>query len=334
MIRYLTAGESHGKALVGILEGIPPHVSVSVDKINQDLLRRQGGKGRGGRMKIESDTVEILSGVRGGVTMGSPIALLIRNRDYDNWAGVMCPKDGDRSQRALTKVRPGHADLPGCIKHGFVDARYVLERASARETAMRVAIGSICKQYLESKGIVVISRVLSIGGATDDKDIEDAINKAKSAGDTLGGRVEITVRGVPVGLGSYTHYDHKLDAKLAFDLMSIQSVKAVEIGAGVKAADLSGSQMHDEIFLGKKGTYERRTNRAGGIEGGMSNGEDIVVTVSLKPIPTLMKGLDTVDIVTKRAAKAEPERSDTCAVEAAAVVAECVAAATIASEIC
>jgi len=328
-MRYLTAGESHGKALVGILEGMPSHIKISLDKINEQLARRQQGYGRGGRMAIERDTAEILSGVRGGVTLGSPIAIMIVNRDYANWQEVMCPVSGDWSKRQLTAVRPGHADLSGCIKYGFDDARNVLERASARETAMRVAIGAICRQYLEQKGIEVTSRIVTIGGVGGDTKIKAAIDKAKADGDTLGGICEVVIKGVPVGLGSHVHYDRKLDALMAMHLMSIQSVKAVEVGLGVESARLRGSQVHDEIVLGNS-EYKRKSNNAGGIEGGMSNGEDIVVRVSFKPIPTLMKGLDTVDIKTGKAVKAAPERSDVCAVEAGAVVAENVAAFVIA----
>jgi len=328
-MRYLTAGESHGKALIGILEGMPAGVKIDLDKLNEQLRRRQQGHGRGKRMAIETDTAEILSGVRGGVTLGSPIALIINNRDYDNWREVMDPVSGDPSLRRLTAVRPGHADLSGCIKYGFSDARNVLERASARETAMRTAIGALCRQYLESKGITVSGKVLSVGGATELKDMEALIDKAKAEGDTLGGKAQIIISGAPVGLGSYVHYDRKLDGLLARELMGIQSVKAVEIGLGTKSAGLTGSKVHDGIY-NQNGKYVRRTNNAGGIEGGMSNGEDIVVTVSFKPIPTLMKGLDTVDIATGKAVKAAPERSDVCAVWAGAVVAENVSAFVIA----
>jgi len=333
-MRYLTAGESHGKALVGILEGMPAHVKISIDKINEQLTRRQQGYGRGGRMAIENDTAEILSGIRGGITLGSPIAVIINNRDYDNWRGIMCPVTGDWNKKPLTAVRPGHADLPGCIKYGFDDARNVLERASARETAMRVAIGAICRQYLEQYRIEVKSRIVSIGGVSGDDEIKAAIDKAKTEGDTLGGIVEVVIKGAPIGLGSHVHYDRKLDAVMAMHLMSIQSVKAVEVGLGAESAVKKGSEVHDEIEnRGQRiedREFKRKSNNAGGIEGGMSNGEDIVIRVSFKPIPTLMKGLDTVDIKTGEQTKAAPERSDICAVEAGAVVAENAAAFVIA----
>jgi len=335
-MRYLTAGESHGKALVGILEGMPAHIRISIDKINEQLARRQQGYGRGGRMSIESDAAEILSGVRGGITLGSPIAIIINNRDYENWSEVMCPVSGDWSKRPLTAVRPGHADLAGCVKYGFDDARNVLERASARETAMRVAVGAVCRQYLEQKGVEITSRVISIGGVSGNSGIKAAIDKAKADGDTLGGIAEVLIKGVPVGLGSYVHYDRKLDAAIAMHLMSIQSVKAVEIGLGVESAACKGSEVHDEMENKEQRPeirkIRRKSNNAGGIEGGMSNGEDIVIRVSFKPIPTLMKGIDTVDIRTGKAVKAASERSDVCAAEAGSVVAENVAAFVVADE--
>lgn len=328
-MRLLTAGESHGKSLAGIIEGLPAGATIDIGRVDADLARRQQGYGRGGRMKIETDRAEILSGVIGGRTIASPLSFLVKNKDYENWTEFMSPEDGDVSGRPLTAVRPGHADLTGIIKYGFgANARPVLERASARETAVRVAAGAICKQVLEPLGIVVKSRVLSIGGETDPEAMHAAIREARLGGDTLGGEAEIVVSGMPIGVGSYVQFDRKLDAVLAMHLMSIQSVKAVGVGLGAAFAALPGSKAHDEIF--KSG---RKTNRAGGIEGGMSNGEDIVLRVTFKPIPTLMKGLNTVDVKTGEPARAASERSDTCAVEAATVVAECVAAFAILSEV-
>lgn len=327
-MKLLTAGESHGKRLVGILEGMPAGVKISSEFINTELKRRQGGAGRGGRMKIESDKVELISGVRGGITMGSPVSFTIENRDYANWEKSMDCENGDVVQNRLTAVRPGHADLTGMIKYGFDNARNVLERASARETAVRVAAGAICRQALAAVGIIVTSRVLSIGGEAGDENIAAAIEKARKDGDTLGGEVEITISGVPAGVGSYAHYDRKLDARLAFHMMSIQSVKAVSFGLGAGYAALPGSRAHDEIF-----PEGRRTNNAGGIEGGMSNGEDIIIKLTLKPIPTLMKGLSTVDTDTGGPVTAASERSDVCAVEAGGVVAENVAAFAVLCEL-
>lgn len=320
-MKLLTAGESHGKCLVGILEGLPSGVKISKEYIDGELRRRQGGYGRGGRMKIESDSVTLLSGIRGGLTMGSPVSFMIENKDYENWAETMDCETGDVTKKKLTAVRPGHADLSGMLKYGFTDARNVLERASARETAARVAAGAICRQALYEAGITITGRVLGIGGESREDNIKAAIDQARREGDTLGGNAEITIKGMPVGVGSYVQYDRKLDAKLAMHMMSIQSVKAVGIGLGEQFGSLKGSTAHDEIFSGG-----RKTNRAGGIEGGMSNGEDIIIRVTFKPIPTLMKGLATVDAETKQSVRAASERSDVCAVEAAAVVAENVAA--------
>lgn len=321
-MRLLTAGESHGKALVGILEGLPAGAVIDVAGVNAELAARQQGYGRGGRMKIETDRIEILSGMIGGKTIASPLAYLIPNKDYANWETVMSPTEGNVDARALTAVRPGHADLSGIVKYGFgANARPVLERASARETATRVAAGAICKQVLAAVGVTVTGRVRHICGKATEEEQHAAVDAARKAGDTLGGEAEITVKGMPVGVGSYVQADRKLDAALAGQLMGIQSVKAVEIGLGKALGSLKGSEAHDEIF-----PDGRKTNRAGGIEGGMTNGEDVVLGVTFKPIPTLMKGLNTVDVKTGEATRAASERSDCCAVEAATVVAENVTA--------
>ncbi len=357
MFRYLTAGESHGKALTGIIEGFPANVPIDTAVINADLKRRQQGYGRGARMKIEVDQVELLSGIRGGKTLGSPIAFLIKNRDYANWEKYMDPSRIWDSGRNVTKPRPGHADLTGAIKYGFADIRNVLERSSARETAVRVAVGSMAKQLLNCFGVEAVSHVVAIGTASLKESIGDPariklgdqspvrcvdeateqemivqIKEAKEAGDSLGGVFEIRLTGVPPGLGSYVHWDRKLDARLAFALMSIQGMKAVEIGEGFKNAGLKGSQVHDEIFYSEAEGYYRKTNRAGGIEGGMSNGETIILRSYMKPIPTLYKPLQSVDIKTKEGFLATVERSDTCAVPAASVVGEMVALTVIAEE--
>ena len=322
-MRLLTAGESHGKGLVGILEGLPSGAKIDIGRVNAELARRQGGYGRGGRMKIETDTIEVLSGLNGGVTLASPLAYFIKNRDYENWTAVMSPETGDISLKKLTRVRPGHADLTGVKKYGFGDnARPVLERASARETAARVAGGAICRQVLEAVGVTISSRVLHICGITDTAEQRAAIDEAMRAGDTLGGEAEITVKGMPLGVGSYVQYDRRLDALYAFHLMGINAVKAVGVGMGRDLAYMKGSEAHDCIY-----PDGRRTNRAGGLEGGMSNGEDIVLTAAFKPRPTLMKnGLATVDLATGEPASAAAERSDCCVMEAAAVVAENVVA--------
>jgi len=357
MLRILTAGESHGKALVGIIEGFPSNVAISVEGINQDLTRRQRGYGRGGRMLIERDTVEILSGVRGGRTLGSPISYIIQNKDYENWQEHMDPIMPNKVDRRVTKARPGHADLTGAIKYNFTDIRNVLERSSARETALRVAAGSIINQLMETFGIKVASHVTSIGPVAikervsdierllkaeasevrciDDKIADEmmaAIKAAKEAGDSLGGTFEIHITGVPVGLGSYVQWDRKLDARLAYQLMSIQGIKGVEIGYGFDNSQKPGSEVHDEIYYNDNLGYHRITNRAGGIEGGMSNGENIIIRCAMKPIPTLYKPLQTVDIETKEAIEASVERSDSCAVPAASVVGEMVAISVIAEE--
>ena len=356
-MRYLTAGESHGKGLTAILDGFPSLVPIDKAAVDAELRRRQLGYGRGGRQKIEKDGAEITAGLFGGVTLGSPIAFFIANRDYASWQEFTDPETGKIAEKALTAVRPGHADLAGLIKYDFTDARPILERASARETAARVGVGAFCKQLLSHLGITVASHIVKIGGVSANvqalpKDVNAAadadpvrclekaasqkmcaaIDEAKQKCDTLGGEAEILAFGVPVGLGSHTQHDCKLDALLCAELMGIQSVKCVQVGLGASVADLAGSEVHDELFPdGKRIT--RKTNRAGGIEGGMSNGEPIVLRVSFKPIPTLMQGLQTVDVRTGKAVKAAAERSDACAVPAAAVVAESAVAFVLANEL-
>ncbi len=357
MFRYLTAGESHGKGLVGVIEGFPSNVKIDLDKINHDLGRRQKGYGRGERMKIEQDKMNILSGIRGGKTLGSPISFMIENKDYQNWEEYMDPIEGKEGNRKITMPRPGHADLIGALKYGFSDIRNVLERSSARETAARVGVGSLAKQLLDNFGIEVFSHVISIGGASVYEQISDKellaqsdksevrccdpkaeaamieeIERAKVAKDSLGGIFEIRIVGVPAGIGSYVQWDRKLDANLAFALMAIQAIKGVEIGAGFCAGRKLGSEIHDEIYHDVDHGYYRKTNRAGGIEGGMSNGEDIIIRCAMKPIPTLYKPLKTVDVETKEQVLATVERSDTCAVPAASVVGEMVAVTVIAQE--
>ena len=357
-MRFLNAGESHGKALVGIIEGLPANLTVDEDKINAELARRQSGYGRGGRMKIEKDKIEFLSGVRNKTTLAGPIAFQIVNLDHASWLGVMGSGECDLSKRVVSEVRPGHADLTGCVKYGFDDARNVLERASARETASRVASGAIAKQFLSKLGIVVGSHVYNIGGVkaphgcysaselvkkSDESEVRcmdeaiakammEKIDQAKEEKDTLGGEVEIVISGVPAGIGSYAHYDKKLDYALMGAIGGVQSVKSVSIGLGEECANLFGSQVHDRIY-NENGRIVRKTNNAGGIEGGMSNGEDIIIRAALKPIPTVMKGLETVDIRSGNATLSSPERSDVCAVPAAGVVLECVVALVLAEKI-
>lgn len=353
MLRYFTAGETHGKCLTVIIEGVPAGVKISLDIINRELAKRQKGHGRGGRMLIEKDTAEILSGVRGGVTLGSPIALKIENRDWANWSEIMGTEDAN-AEKSVEFPRPGHADLSGGMKYNHHDLRNVLERASARETAARVAMGALVRQIVEPFGITLNSHVVSIGDVSDTADITvpdfyervsqspvsfgdkeaekkaiEYIDNIKDSGESCGGIVETIVTGAPVGLGSYVHYDKKLDARLAFSVMSVQAIKGVEIGMGFDAARTCGSNVHDEIVYDNG--FSRITNNAGGIEGGMSNGEPIVVRAAMKPIPTLYNPLRTASIIDKSEHKASVERSDACAVPACAVVVEAVVAFEIAN---
>lgn len=354
-MKLTTAGESHGKGLIAVIEGLPANLKLDIEEINYYLSLRQGGYGRGARQKIERDTVEILSGVRNSLTLGSPVTLLIKNNDYANWSEVMSAEKADTSLRRLTKVRPGHADLAGVLKYGHDDARNVLERASARETAARVAAGTVAKQYLKELGVEISGFVKAVCGVTDEKDYPfEALDNAKKSrlfmlnkdkeekavalldelkenGDTAGGVLEIRVKGLKSGFGSCMTYDQKLDARLAFAAMSVQAVKGVEIGLGFKAAGMRGSKVHDEIYY--DGGYYRKTNNAGGIEGGMSNGEEIVLRAAMKPIPTLMCGLNTVDIITHESVKAASERSDVCAVCAAEVILESAVAFALAQTV-
>ncbi len=311
MLRYLTAGESHGKALVAILEGMPAGVKIDSARINSELKRRQQGIGRGARMQIEHDKGQILSGLKKGITLGSPIVLLIENKDFsiEKLPVVTCP-------------RPGHADLAGILKYGFTDCRNVLERASARETAARVGIGAVCKIFLEEFKIRISSIVLSIAGDPGIESMIKRINEAREKKDTVGGIFTVIARGVPCGLGSYMHADRRLDGRIAQGIMSIPGVKGVDIGLGFGYADKFGSECHDAIYYSKNKGYFRKTNNAGGIEGGISNGEDIIIRACMKPISTLLKPLGSVNITTKKPAKASVERSDICAVESAGVVAE------------
>ncbi|MFB6727965.1 chorismate synthase [Bacillus mobilis] len=357
-MRYITAGESHGPQLTTIIEGVPAGLPLVADDINEELARRQKGYGRGRRMQIETDQVQIVSGVRHGETLGSPIALVVENRDFAHWTKIMgaeplTEQEEKEMKRKVTKPRPGHADLNGAIKYGHRDMRNVLERSSARETTVRVAAGAVAKKVLAELGITVAGHVIEIGGVqakeikyrsieelksiTESSPVrcldEDAGNKmmkaiddAKANGDSIGGIVEVIVEGMPIGVGSYVHYDRKLDAKLAAAIMSINAFKGVEIGIGFEAAHRPGSEVHDEILWNEEHGYTRRTNNAGGLEGGMTTGMPIVVRGVMKPIPTLYKPLQSVDIDTKEPFTASIERSDSCAVPAASVVAEAVVA--------
>lgn len=311
MLRYLTAGESHGRCMLAILEGMPCGLKIRKERIDLELRHRQSGYGRGPRMKLEKDKVEILSGLRKGLSLGSPIALMIANKDYKI----------DKLP-SITSPRPGHADLAGVIKYGFSDVRDVLERSSARETVARVAIGAICKIFLEEFKVQIKSKLISIVGEKEKLRIRRKVERAKILKDTLGGIFEVRVVGVPIGLGSYVHYDRRLDARLAQALISIPAIKAVEFGLGFGFAEKYGSEVHDAIYFNKTKGYFRKTNNAGGIEGGVSNGEDIIIRCCMKPISTLGRPLDSVDIITKKPTKAAIERADTCAVEAAGVIAE------------
>lgn len=361
MLKFRTAGESHGQALVALIEGIPAHLNIDSDFINHELKRRQGGYGRGGRMKIEQDEVEILSGVRHGETIGSPISMLIKNRDWANWTEIMAireSKDDAASKRRVTRPRPGHTDLAGSLKFNHTDARNILERSSARETAARVAAGAIAKIFLKAFEIEILSHTKSIGDVhlpdrfnvtwpqlesiMDDDVVRCVIpelaermvaeiQSAQKDGDTIGGTFEVVARGVPPGLGSHATWDSRLDGKLAQAMMSINAVKAVEIGDGVGVASSRGSSAHDEIAYDNVARrFYRLTNRAGGIEGGISNGEDVRVVGYLKPIPTLKKALQSVDMISKEPFAAQHERSDTCTVPAAGVIGESVVALVLA----
>lgn len=354
-LRFLTAGESHGKALAVIVEGMVAGLPISEDYIYRDLKRRQGGYGRGDRMKIEQDRAEIMSGVRHGLTLGSPIALLIRNKDWENWQEAMNISTVTGEIKEVTKLRPGHADLAGALKYGHEDIRNILERASSRETAARVAAGAIAKRFLEEFSIQIHSHVTNIGGVTakpgslidwekvelspvrcaDEeaaKDMVAAIDRAKRDGDTLGGIFEVIAENVPVGLGSHVHWDRRLDGTIALAIMSIPAVKGVEIGAGFAQANLRGSEVHDIIEYHPESAkpWHRPTNRAGGIEGGISNGEPLVIRAAVKPIATMLKPLPSVDFKTGQTSPAHYERSDICIVPAAGVIGEAMLALVLA----
>lgn len=360
MLRFLTTGESHGPALVSILEGVPAGLKLDIDKINDEMWRRQQGYGRGNRQKIEKDKAEIIGGVRHGITTGAPIAMLIRNRDFENWRHVMSIEPVDMSlpevieqfeKKLIGRFRPGHADLAGTLKYRQSDIRDVLERASARETASRVAAGGVCRQFLEAFGIKSASHVIQVGAVKakpkaanmsieeidakvvqselfcldDDatESMKELIKSTWTEGDSLGGVIEVVVDGLPVGLGSYTQWDKRLDGQLAQAVMSIQAMKAVEIGDGVEGAGAPGSRVHDAIYPGDGNSrypFTRKTNHAGGLEGGMTNGERLCLRVYMKPIPTLRKGLDSLSFPEFDAQKAHYERSDVCAIAAASVV--------------
>ncbi len=354
-LRFTTAGESHGRGLIAIVEGIPAGLAISAAQVNAELARRMAGHGRGARMRIEADAIDWLAGVRAGETLGSPIAMLIWNRDWENWRDVMAPEagaPGEVRRRAVTRPRPGHADLAGALKYDRADARDVLERASARETAARTACGAVCRALLAEFGIELGSHVVELGDVVArppdplpaplnavadaspvrcldpaaERTMIERIDAARAAGDTLGGVVEVVARGVPVGLGSYVSWDTRLDGRLAQALMSIPAVKGVELGLGFAAARLPGSAVHDEILTG----FARATNRAGGTEGGMTTGEPVVARVAMKPLATLMTPLRTVRLDTGEAATAQAERSDVTAVPAMGVVAEAMTAIVLA----
>jgi chorismate synthase len=358
-LRLLTAGESHGPRLTAILEGIPAGLRIDPEFVDAELARRQHGYGRGGRMKIEKDHALFEGGVRGGVTLGSPVAIGITNRDFANWSGVMDPLENDpaaSAERRLTRPRPGHADLAGGMKYGAKDLRDVLERASARESAARVAAGAVCKLLLHECDIEVRSGVLSIGNVVDgasprsfaslervrensplraldselEKKMVEAVDAAKKDGDTLGGSILVGARGVPAGLGTYASWDRKLDSRIGAALLSIPAVKAVELGSSIEASRGPGSRAHDEIEPAEGGTLRRRSNRAGGLEAGVTNGEDVIAVAYMKPLSTLARGLDSVDLETGKAARAAYERSDVTAVAACGVIAEAMLAFVLA----
>lgn len=359
-MRYLTSGESHGPQLTVIVEGVPANLEVKVEDINREMFKRQGGYGRGRRMQIEKDTVEIVSGVRNGYTLGSPITMVVTNDDFTHWRKIMgaapiSDEERENMKRTITKPRPGHADLVGGMKYNHRDLRNVLERSSARETAARVAVGALCKVLLEQLDIEIYSRVVEIGGIKD-KDfydsetfkanldrndvrviddgiaqaMRDKIDGAKNEGDSIGGVVQVVVENMPVGVGSYVHYDRKLDGRIAQGVVSINAFKGVSFGEGFKAAEKPGSEIQDEILYDTELGYYRGSNHLGGLEGGMSNGMPIIVNGVMKPIPTLYKPLNSVDINTKEDFKATIERSDSCAVPAASIVCEHVVAFEIA----
>ena len=361
MLRYFTSGESHGEALVAFLSGLPAGLAVDQDFLDRDLWRRQQGYGRGGRMKIETDKAHILSGVHHGITIGSPIAVLLENKDWKNWQESLPVAEGDATKyKAVKSPRPGHADLAGALKYNFSEARYVLERASARESAARVAVGALAKLFLREFGIEVLSHVISVGSASLENEVsweqiktvanqteillscadpdteqrmKEEVDKVLRTGDSVGGVFEVVAHNVPPGLGTYAQWDERLDAMLAAAVMSLQAVKAVEIGSGISAAASPGSQVHDEIGYEAKSRYtkfSRAHNNAGGIEGGVSNGEEIRVRGYLKPISTLRRPLQSVDFATREPVKAAYERSDVCVVPAAGVAAEAMVALTLA----
>ncbi len=355
--RFITAGESHGKGLIAVVEGMVAGLALSEEYIASDLKRRQAGYGRGARMDIERDKAEIISGVRHGFTIGSPISLLTLNRDWDNWRSAMSVESVDKDVEPITSPRPGHADLAGAIKYGIRDIRPILERASARETAARVAVGAIARRFLEEFGIAIHSHTISIGGhhvaetsnvnwqqvensalrcadLKAEKSMMAAIDKAKDDGDTLGGVFEVVATGVPVGLGSHVQWCQRFDGEIARAIMSINSVKGVEIGAGFDLAKMAGSEAHDEIEPNLKGStpfWIRPTNRAGGIEGGISNGEPIVIRAVMKPIATLEKPLSSIDLQSKKVSSAHYERSDVCVVPAGGVIGEAMLAIVLAN---
>ena len=364
MFEYVTAGESHGPQVTAIIKNMPSGLTLDKEDIDEQLRRRQQGYGRGGRMDIESDSVEVKSGLRGGVTLGSPLTMIIENRDWENWREVMAvfEKGDDKSARTpeekVTQPRPGHADLAGAIKYGFTDMRNILERASARETAARTAVGSVCREFLKNFGLRIYSHVIKIGSvesegfsgqsdiedffeAADDSELrcvasekedkmKDLIDEWRQQGDSVGGVFEVVVTGVPAGLGSHVHWDRKLDGKLARALMSIQAIKGVEIGAGFAGAERPGSEVHDEIYYDSSRGFYRKTNNAGGFEGGMTNGEYLKLKAAMKPIPTLANPLATADFISKEAEEAARERADVCAVPSASIVGEAVTAIEIA----
>jgi chorismate synthase len=362
MLRFQTAGESHGQGLIAMLTGLPAGLRIDFEFVNRELKRRQGGYGRGGRMKIETDTAQFLSGVRHGQTVGSPIAILIVNRDWENWKEAMAVEDRPESRakyKPLSPPRPGHADLAGCLKYNFREARYVLERASARETAARVAVGAVAKLFLKSFDIAVASHVVALGEVrlADDRvpfeavlalreredlmlacvdpaveaRMKEEVDRATENRDTVGGTFEVIARGLPPGLGSCAQWDERLDGQLAQAVMSIQAVKAVEFGSGIASATAMGSNVHDEIGYDRDhARFTRKSNRAGGLEGGMTNGEDLVVRGYLKPISTLRRPLESVDFESKETVKAAYERSDICVLPAGGVVGEAMVALILA----